>query len=173
MSTTPRAAKATKAPRAAAFGGFADATPPVAPPPAAAEPGTPPTTHPAPTATTAAPAAEQTAVTEPATMSPQPTPAGPAMSESPRDLARFLGDKGESDTGGGGFVRAMLAGPAIDPMQDLVQLNAAVPRHFKEALRLLAFASRRRERELVVEALANHIGPDLLDEALAAQQSRR
>lgn len=172
MSTTdkPRATKATKAPRAAAFGGFATATPPVATPPA-------PAAHPAPAATPAP------SITPPATPGEQPPPAAPepptmapptpAMSDSPRDLARFLGEKDQSDTGGAGFVRAMLAGPAVDPMQDLVQLNAAVPRHFKEALRLLAFAQRRRERELVVEALAAFIGPQLLDEALAAGQHRR
>ncbi len=178
MTTTdkPRAAKAAKAPRAAAFGGFATATPPVAPPPPT--PAADPAPAAAPTVTpAAAPVGQPTppAASEPPTMGPATPPPAPAMSDSPRDLARFLGEQDQTDTGGAGFVRAMLAGPTVDPMQDLVQLNAAVPRHFKEALRLLAFAQRRRERELVVEALAALIGPQLLAEALAAaqQQHRR
>ncbi|NJP33715.1 hypothetical protein [Micromonospora thermarum] len=129
---------------------FAQPTPTEAPPPTAADPAEPA-----------------------ATMSGADQSPPPAMSDSPRDLARFLGEQGESDSGGAGFFRRMLAGPPPDPMLDLVQLGASVPRHYKEALRLLAFAQRRHQQALVIDALAAYIGPQLLDEALAAVQEHQ
>ncbi|MFG2056660.1 hypothetical protein ACGFI9_21820 [Micromonospora sp. NPDC048930] len=161
-SKTPRAAKA---PRAGAFGAFSTATPPVAPPPAAAE------QPPAQAAPTPAPAPSPA---QPAPDHGSQAAAGGAPEAAPaRDLTSYLGGGQDGDGGGAGFVRAMLAGPPVDPMLDLVQLGASVPRHYQEALRLLSFAQRRHKQALVIDALTAYIGPQLLAEALAAVQTRR
>lgn len=150
-SSKPRPAKATKATGSVFGGGFASATPPVAPPPAPAQ----------------QPPAQQPADPTP----PQPTPAAAAAEQSTPagNLTAYLGGH---DGDGADFLSAMLAGPPLDPMLDLVQLGASVPRHYNEALRLLAHAQRRHKQMLVAEALAAYIGPQLLAKALAAQQRR-
>ncbi|MEV7264002.1 hypothetical protein AB0N38_10665 [Micromonospora aurantiaca] len=160
MSTAsgkPRAAKATKATGSVFGAGFASATPPVAPPPAAPQP--PPV----------APAADPT---PPPAQPQQPAPAAPAAQAGPAGgLTAYLG--GGHDGDGADFLAAMLAGPPLDPMLDLVQLGAKIPRHYAEALRLLTVAQRRHKQQLVIEALAAYIGPQLLAKALDAQQGRR
>jgi hypothetical protein len=58
-------------------------------------------------------------------------------------------------------------------MLDRVQLGATTPRHYKEALRLLAFARRVDQKDLVDQALAAFLGPQMLAEALDAARSHR
>jgi hypothetical protein len=158
-----------KPPRAEALAGF---TPPVAPPPAPAQPDP----HPAP-------AAEATAPPEvPPQHQPADTANRPVMSDPASLLASKLAGSDESDTppasengtgGQAGLMRAMLGGAVpVDPMLDRVPLGAKTPRHYKEALRLLAFAQRRTEQSLLDEALATLIGPELLAEALTAGRGR-
>lgn len=154
-----------------------DATLPNAEPPRPAAPEPP----------AIAPALTPPPVDEPAPAGPQQPattaqpPARPedvdGMSGSANKLTTLLAGKDETDTGysGGdeGLVEALLTRPPIDPELKLVQTGWRIPEYFKEAIRLIAFASRTTEQAVAVEALRHGIDPAVLTRARRAAADGR
>ncbi len=141
--------------------------PPVEPPPAPA----PHSQEQAPEPADVRP--EQPAAEPPATDNGLSTVTDPASK-----LASLLAPSGEADTSAGsgpgaeGLVGALLTPPEVDPDKRLVQCGWRVPAYFKEAVRLLAFANRTSEQEVVIEALRRGIDPKMLARARQAAAGR-
>lgn len=121
----------------------------------AARPARPDPDDDQPTATPAAPASL-----------PVPAPAVAAPTNpAPRNLGTFLGATEGADDRDSELripLSALTRRPRLDPDADLDQLNADVPKYYKQALRSQAFLEHVHMRDLVREGLRRVLDPTLL-----------
>jgi hypothetical protein len=160
MTTPSSSPKPPRAPRRTGFGSFATSTGPVATPPAqgdqSPQPGLAPVPAAAPDPVTGPPNPQTTGSQPVGDTHPGPSTGGGQLA------ALFAGATGAD----GDLARAMLAGPPIDPMLDLVSLGVSIPRHYKRALDNIAHVTGRKKQDLVVQALTALLGEELLSRSL-------